>query len=149
MSLWTLERWGGGSIGTIGWLFDPSGDFVCFTLERMWQNNQRNSSCVPVGDYELESHDWRATQTFALVGGTVDHWEGTDPMRRFACVFHPANRVLQLEGCIAPVTRLAFNNGLFGESSSDALGRLLAKLSQGDTLRVVNASAPGQMTLEL
>ena len=73
-----------------------------FTLERPWKQNEARVSCIPPGHYELERHHTRRfPDHFALLGGTVSHWPSADHPRS-AILMHSANRVTQLQGCIAP-----------------------------------------------
>ncbi len=73
---------------------------VCFTIELPWLNNAHKISCIPEGRYELRK---RFDEKF--------HWhiEVCHVPERDCILMHPANNAkLELEGCIAPVTK---NNG--------------------------------------
>lgn len=82
------------------------------TLERPWvpsddyTSGQPGRSCVSVGTYDLVRHDSEAhPQTWALVNpalGVIHEPDPTKPFARVACLFHPANFVYELRGCIAP-----------------------------------------------
>ena len=50
--------------GTIGELSGPN--FSLFTLEPPWKGNEREVSCIPVGDYELRWHE-SATKGLVLM----------------------------------------------------------------------------------
>ena len=78
------------------------GDRVIHTVERPWLDNKPGESCVPDGFYYLEPHiGGRFTDTWALVGETVSHYE--DPnLERFAVLFHAGNTANDVIGCIAP-----------------------------------------------
>src|SRR5574344_1825126 len=41
---------------TIGRLFSPENDFVCYILERPWLDNQKDISCIPEGIYCVKKH---------------------------------------------------------------------------------------------
>lgn len=67
--------------------------FFCYTLERPWLNNIRETSCVPKGIYGV---------TFTFSG----HFQRFMPLLedvpgRSEIRIHPANWPYQLEGCIA------------------------------------------------
>ena len=67
------------------------GGFSCYTLERPWNNNIVNISCIPEGYYSLtrvNSPSYGATYAIAVPG-------------RSSILVRPANWVHQLRGCIA------------------------------------------------
>ena len=100
-----------GQNGTNGQLY-INGQFVCFTIELPWRDNQRNISCIPKGRYTLRDH---RSPTFGRVAYVI----GTQPARDFV-YFHAANNALtELRGCIAPVTALTGEGR--GTSSKAAL----------------------------
>lgn len=88
---------------------------ICHTIELPWKDNQPFVSCIPEGRYLLEK---RITHErgFHLILKNV-------PERSWILI-HPANdALLELEGCIAPVTKLlGIGKGL---KSGKALDRLL------------------------
>ena len=80
--------------------FYYDGEFICYSLERPWLNNKPFESCVPEGDYELKYHRYKGKlDTFALVGETVSHFPSNK--QRNLILIHPANKVHELQGCIA------------------------------------------------
>lgn len=84
--------------GTNGKL-ECEGKLICNTIELPWKNNERRVSCIPEGKYLLSK---RYSPKF--------HWhiEVIDVRNRSLILFHPANNALQeLNGCIAPVTKLS------------------------------------------
>lgn len=84
--------------GTNGKL-DSEGRFICFTIELPWLDNTKQVSCIPEGEYVLRK---RYTKKFRW------HIEVVDVENRSFILFHPANNALsELNGCIAPVTKLA------------------------------------------
>jgi hypothetical protein len=94
-----LERQRFTNRSTIGSIYYDN-EFICYTLERPWKNNEPFESCVPVGAYQLAPHHTdRHPNTFALVGDTVSHHKSDK--QRYAILFHPANYPRQLNGCIA------------------------------------------------
>jgi Family of unknown function (DUF5675) len=83
--------------GTNGKLF-IDGVFVTNTIELPRLNNKPQYSCIPEGEYEIahrysKKHDWH------LLVKKVPN--------RSLILIHPANNALvELKGCIAPVTNL-------------------------------------------
>jgi hypothetical protein len=84
--------------GTNGKL-ECEGQLICYTIELPWKNNERRVSCIPEGEYFIEK---RYSQKFKW----HLHVLGVD--NRSYILFHPANNALkELNGCIAPVTKLS------------------------------------------
>ena len=103
--------------GTIGalYLFD---EFLSFTIELPWRQNQRNISAIPDGIYELKLRYSKKFKWHLLVVGVH---------QRDLILFHPANDALkELEGCIAPVSSLV--EVAKGYSSRKALDKILERL---------------------
>lgn len=101
------------SKGTNGAL-EFQGKFICHTIELPWKNNTQKVSCIPEGDYFIQK---RYSTRFQW------HLEITGVSGRSLILFHPANYALkELEGCIAPVTKLS-GSGL-GLLSRKAFGKL-------------------------
>ncbi len=72
--------------------------FVCFTIELPWLNNEPQRSCVPVGTYRL-------LLRYSLKHKT--HLMLKDVPGRQLILVHPANDAMkELKGCIAPVTTI-------------------------------------------
>jgi hypothetical protein len=93
---------------------------ICNTIELPWKNNQRMVSCIPEGKYLLKK---RYSKKFNW------HIEITDVPNRGAILFHPANNALkELNGCIAPVTKIS-GAGL-GLLSRKAFAKLKALVYQ-------------------
>ena len=84
--------------GTNGTLM-CEGKKICYTIELPWRNNEKSVSCIPEGRYFIRK---RYSQKFKW------HLEVVDVNNRSYILFHPANNALQeLNGCIAPVTKLS------------------------------------------
>ena len=84
--------------GTNGKL-ECEGRLICNTIELPWRNNERRVSCIPEGDYFIEK---RYSLKFKW------HLHVLDVENRSLILFHPANNALkELNGCIAPVTKLS------------------------------------------
>ncbi len=105
--------------GTNGTLF-CSGKFLCHTIELPWNDNRRNISCVPEGEYQIEP---RFSIRFK------HHLILKNIKGRSFILFHPANDALkELKGCIAPVTYLSgIGKGVY---SKNAMQKLLSLVYQ-------------------
>jgi hypothetical protein len=99
--------------GTNGKL-ECEGKFICNTIELPWKNNETKVSCIPEGKYFIRK---RYSTKFNW------HLEVENVTNRILILFHPANNaLLELKGCIAPVTKLS-GPGL-GLKSRKAFGKL-------------------------
>ncbi|RTZ02718.1 hypothetical protein EKL98_12710 [Flavobacterium bomense] len=84
--------------GTNGKL-ECEGKLICKTIELPWKKNETKVSCIPEGKYFIKK---RYSMKFQW------HLEVLDVKNRSLILFHPANNALQeLNGCIAPVTKLS------------------------------------------
>jgi hypothetical protein len=84
--------------GTNGHI-EYNGTTICNTIELPWKNNEKMISCIPEGKYLLKK---RYSAKFKW------HIEITNVPSRGAILFHPANNALkELNGCIAPVTKIS------------------------------------------
>ena len=101
-------------------------------LERKWQGNRSNISCVPDGTYALVP--WTSPKygdVWSLTGGTVTPHADDSPhlAARWGCLIHPANYWDQLQGCLAPGQSSGEHKGdLCVWSSKAALAELKAAL---------------------
>ena len=83
--------------GTNGHLL-YNGKRICYTIELPWKNNLPRVSCIPPGRYRLAK---RFSEKFGR------HLQVLDVPGRQWILIHPANdALLELEGCIAPVSAL-------------------------------------------
>ena len=84
--------------GTNGNL-ECDGKLICKTIELPWKENQKKVSCIPEGKYLLQK---RYSKKFKW------HIEIMDVPNRSSILFHPANNAIkELNGCIAPVTKIS------------------------------------------
>jgi hypothetical protein len=75
------------------------GKLICHTIELPWKNNETKVSCIHEGKYFIRK---RKSKKFKW------HLEIVDVKNRSLILFHPANNARsQLNGCIAPVTKLS------------------------------------------
>lgn len=106
--------------GTNGRL-EFQGKFICHTIELPWKNNKQQVSCIPEGDYFIRK---RYSNRFQW------HLEVTGVDGRSLILFHPANcAVRELQGCIAPVTKLSGPGlGLMSRKAFTTLKKLVYPL---------------------
>ena len=84
--------------GTNGKL-ECEGKLICNTIELPWKMNETKVSCVPEGKYFIRKRYSRKFQW---------HLQVVDVKNRSLILFHPANNALkELNGCIAPVTKIS------------------------------------------
>jgi len=96
----TLKRFKSTSEGTFGIL--SVGDVVFYTVEKPWNNNYPEISCVPSGEYLLERHDSDKYGTvFCLINDrkNITHFKEAHS-KRYACLVHVANYERDVKGCI-------------------------------------------------
>ena len=80
---------------TLGRLY-AEGEFLCYTIERPWLNNERRVSCIPTGTYTLTTKEYgRFYEKYKL---PIPILGGTEP--RSEILIHPANYARELAGCI-------------------------------------------------
>ena len=77
--------------GVFGVLTKPDYGALCCTLERPWENNARNISCIPGGFYDVVKHHGRKYK---------DVWRLLDVPDRSGILFHAGNRMEDSQGCI-------------------------------------------------
>lgn len=107
--------------GTFGRLYDGHNKFLCYTLERNWDNNKPFTSCVPVGEYNLSPYtSSKYGDTVALVQPSlnVKAYKDDNDNSRYAILIHSANYMEQLQGCIALGMDLGVVDGHWAITSS-------------------------------
>ena len=110
-----------------------AGDVSLWIMEREWNGNRRNVSCVPRGEYELvRHHGTKYPDTWALKGLTVAGGAVPDRSKaRFACVIHSAKHATDLEGCLAPAEAIDSYGQAINSRQATAL--LLSILESAET----------------
>ena len=99
--------------GTNGKL-ECEGKFICNTIELPWKKNETKVSCIPERKYFIKK---RFSQKLKW------HLEVMNVENRSLILIHPANNaLLELEGCIAPVTQ--FSGPGLGLKSKQAFQKL-------------------------
>jgi hypothetical protein len=116
------------------------GKILCNTIELPWRQNETKVSCIPEGEYFIEK---RYSKKFQW------HLEVMDVKNRSLILFHPANNaLLELKGCIAPVTKLSGPGlGLMSRKAFTRLKNLVyARLDKKESVALIVQS--GFLTLE-
>ncbi len=103
-----------GTQGILEW----NGNFICFTIELAWLENQNRISCIPEGEYVLLK---RFSPKFQW------HLHLQNVPGRDLILIHPANDAKkELMGCIAPVTfRTGIAKGSFSQKALEKLKTLV------------------------
>ncbi|WP_445722277.1 DUF5675 family protein [Flavobacterium sp.] len=116
--------------GTNGKL-ECEGKLIAYTIELPWKNNEKRVSCTPEGRYFIRK---RYSDKFKW------HLEVMNVSNRSFILFHPANNALkELNGCIAPVTKLSGPGlGLFSRKAFERLKSLVYKtLDQNESVELI------------
>lgn len=122
-----------GTNGKLEW----NGTLVCYTIELPWCNNQRQVSCIPEGKYFVKK---RYNRKFKW------HLEIENVQNRTLILFHPANNALkELNGCIAPVTKISGPGlGLLSQKAFIKLKNLVYKaLESKESIELIVESSLG------
>ncbi|MBC7847827.1 MAG: hypothetical protein H7Y10_15205 [Flavobacterium sp.] len=125
--------------GTNGKL-ECEGKFICNTIELPWKNNETKVSCIPEGKYFIKN---RYSNKFKW------HLEIVNIKNRSLILFHPANNAQrELNGCIAPVTKLSGPGlGLMSRKAFNKLKDLVYKaLDNKESVELIVQS--GFLTME-
>ena len=116
--------------GTNGKL-ECEGKFICNTIELPWKKNETKVSCIPEGEYFIKK---RYSNKFKW------HLEVLDVKNRSLILVQPANNALrELNGCIAPVTKLSGPGlGLMSRKAFAKLKELVYKaLDTGESIELI------------
>ena len=116
--------------GTNG-ILECEGKFICNTIELPWKNNETKVSCIPEGKYFIKK---RYSKKFQW------HLEIVNVKNRSFILFHSANNALrELNGCIAPVTKLSGPGlGLMSRKAFVKLKELVYKaLSNNESVELI------------
>lgn len=116
MSYIVLERFAYTPFGTFGRLI--YNDFRAFSVERPWADNKARESCIPEGKYQVKWYDSpKFGRTLAVVGETVSLFPD-NVHARSAILFHKANTMDDLLGCIGLGKSLGYMNAKWAVTSS-------------------------------
>lgn len=110
--------------GTNGRL-ECEGRFLSYTIELPWKSNEKRVSCIPEGKYLIKK---RYSNKFKW------HLEIMNVSNRSLILFHPANNAQnELNGCIAPVTKLSGPGiGLLSRNAFNKLKDFAFKILESD-----------------
>lgn len=134
-----LRRFQYSETETMGVLLLPG--VTLYTIERPWipykshKGGKPFVSCIPDGLYELlPFNSEKHPDTWVLVNKIMDvyAYPGDVPEKggRYSCLFHVANYVKDIEGCIGPgLFRVIMNKQNAVSSSRDAMGLLRAEIN--------------------
>lgn len=119
MKHFKLFRFPSISEGTFGVLLDENLPF-CLTIERPWLNNEREKSCIPVGDYICKRIN---SPKFGI---TFQVW---NVLGRAEILFHKGNIMDDSHGCIIVGERFDPLNGMpavlaSGEAFTEFMSRI-------------------------
>ncbi len=109
---------------------------VCYTIELPWRVNRRNASCIPEGRYRLALYPSRR---FGMCITLLD------VPGRSGILIHAANdAATELQGCIAPVTKLTGpGKGMYSRVALERLENIaMPVLEAGETVWLEVVSGP-------
>jgi len=117
-------------MGTFGRLVIDG--FQCFSVERPWESNKADVSCIPEGSYRLQLRESPVVQRTS--GGTYKQgWEVTHVPDRSLIMLHVGNTMADVEGCIAVGAALGWVAGRWAVTDSRRTFSLLMEaLSASD-----------------
>ncbi len=72
-----------------------NGEFIAYTLELAWKDNQKRISCIPVGVYKVTRRGAEQSASYKY-----DHLHVLDVPNRSYILFHVANYPKDIKGCI-------------------------------------------------
>ncbi len=116
-----------GTEGTLEW----NGNFICYTIELPWLENQKRVSCVPEGEYILQQ---RYSKKFGW------HLHLVNVPGRDLILIHPANDAKkELLGCIAPVTKhTGIGKGNYSRKAFSAVKKLVYPvLAENEVVKIL------------
>ena len=127
--------------GTFGRLKVEGKEF--YTVERPWEDNKSNVSCVPEGTYTLRQRD-SGVVSRSTGGAYPRGWEVTNVKGRTFIMIHVGNTIDDLQGCIARGKTLGVVNGKWAvQSSRSAFDELMGLLSGQDEWNLTIDSSLG------
>lgn len=126
--------------GTNGKL-ECEGKLICNTIELPWKKNETKVSCIPEGKYFIRK---RHSNKFKW------HLEVMNVENRSLILIHPANNaLLELKGCIAPITQFSGPGlGLMSRSAFFKLKELIYKAldREEEVILIVQSDSQKGMT---
>lgn len=93
------------------------------TIERPWKGNENNVSCIPEGNYVLQL---RSSPVVQRTSGFEEGWEITNVPGRTYIMFHVANWMSDVNGCVGVgEEKRIVDNRLFVSDSRDSFERFM------------------------
>jgi hypothetical protein len=130
-------------LGTFGVMVDPAGKVLCRSGELSWDENKRNTSCIPPGVYDVEPHESPKFGKCFLVQGVPGRSDILIHSGNWCGRKGVSGVLSSTEGCILPGARVRLimdvNAGIqqIGVTASkQTLTDLLAAYPKGFTLIV-------------
>lgn len=128
----TLTRFKANQYGVFGILTINGQSFP--TIERHWNNNQPNISCIPASEYVIVHHESpKYGDCLAVVNESNNVYQYKTDAGRWGILIHAANRASELQGCIAPGMS-HFIEGV--ENSATAVGAVMALTTDVDAVHL-------------
>lgn len=106
-----------------------NGDFMGYTLERPWKNNQRKISCIPAGKYKVAKRNENDSHRF-----WYEHLMVCDVPKRTLILFHRGNYPEDFKGCIGVGRTRSID---FIGNSRAAFNELMKSLEPFDNIELV------------
>lgn len=114
---------------TLGVITDEQNEIICYTLENPWEDNARNVSCIPDGDYEVVPYSSaKYPHSFEII----------DVPGRDAILIHHGNTIKDTLGCILvgeSLGKLGMENAVL--KSRDKLDSMVLKYFNGFNLKII------------
>jgi hypothetical protein len=134
MDILTLSRFSYSDEGTFGYLYLPDGSTLA-TVERPWLGNKAGVSCIPVGEYTCAPR-WYNRGGYPAI-------EVLHVPYRTHILFHVANFVHEVKGCIGVNTTFGWNKGqMCGSNSKRAFNALMEQM-RGQTFKLIIVNREG------
>ena len=112
-----------GTFGVVTEKLNSIDTFVCYMLERLWQNNERSKSCIPEGVYLLKKRFTPKRGWHVIVDSVPNRsfiliHSGADVVEDDELSYDVNNNKVDSLGCLLPQTNVMFfdivnNNGKF------------------------------------
>jgi hypothetical protein len=120
---------------TIGKLY-YKGEFICYTIERPWLNNEKSVSCIPEGEYILEPYESAKHPDCFYLGNNNLGVGFLETHQRTYILIHVGNFVNDIQGCIAP--GLSLHPSRWGVSDSKkAMDKLRALIKANEIDKIL------------
>ena len=130
-----IERFPSSEKQTIGNGFVLEDDFIQFefrTLELPWLDNEKQKSCIPIGDYVVKK---RKSKKFG------DHFHIQNVIDRSYILIHQGNYYTDILGCVlvgSDIANINKDNELDVVNSKTTLKKLLKLLPFEFNLKIIN-----------